>query len=84
MCFDDIIIKGAAAALHPNVGQVAQMNRNLDEIRRRNLLGRRGMDNKPPSAFRKPPVTKVGRLVFVELEYSSVSVFLATGYQPSG
>ena len=35
------------------------MNRNLEEIRRRNLLGKREVIHKPPTALKKPPVIKV-------------------------
>lgn len=54
---------GAAAAVNPNAGPVvhiaAEMNRNLEEVRRKNLLGKREIYNKPPTAYRKPVVAKV-------------------------
>ncbi|CAF1193266.1 unnamed protein product [Adineta ricciae] len=48
---------GAAVALNP-IGQLAAINRNLDEIRRKNLAGKRDVNHKPPMAYRKPLVNK--------------------------
>lgn len=57
------LFQGAAAAVNPNLGAVghvaAEMNRNLEEVRRRNLLGKRDAINKPPNAFKKPLISKV-------------------------
>lgn len=56
----------------PNIGRVghiaAEVNRNLEEIRRRNLLGKREVVRKPPPAFRKPPVNKVISIDFFSLD----------------
>jgi hypothetical protein len=35
------------------------MKRNLDEIRQKNLAGKRDIHNKPPSAFKRPAFNKV-------------------------
>ena len=47
----------------PKIGGIghaaAEVNRNLEEIRRRNLLGKREVIHKPPTALKKPPVIKV-------------------------
>lgn len=43
------------------------MNRNLEEIRRKNLLGKREVIHKPPAAFKKPPVNKVISIDFFYL-----------------
>lgn len=64
-------IQGAAAAINPNVGAVAhiaaEMNRNLDEVRRKNLLGKREIYGKPPSVFKKPPINKVIIKIYFDL-----------------
>lgn len=55
--------------MNPNVGVVgriaAEMNRNIEEIRRKNLLGKRELANKPPNAFKKPSINKVICIDFV-------------------
>lgn len=55
--------------MSPNIGGVghiaAEVNRNLEEIRRRNLLGKREVARKPPAAFKKPPVNKVISIDFL-------------------
>jgi hypothetical protein len=35
------------------------MNRNIQEVRQRNLEGKRGLVAKPPPAFKKPVIKKV-------------------------
>jgi len=47
------------------------MNRNLDEVRRKNLLGKREIHGKPPSAFKKPSITKVFILFYLSFFYCS-------------
>ncbi|CAF3681032.1 unnamed protein product [Rotaria sordida] len=53
---------GAAAAINPNVGGVgqvaAEVNRNLEEVRRKNLLGKPEAIGKPPAALKKLPINK--------------------------
>ncbi|CAF2765027.1 unnamed protein product [Rotaria sp. Silwood2] len=53
---------GAVAAVSPNVGVVghiaAEINRNIEEVRQKNLLGKRDAVSKPPTAFKKPPINK--------------------------
>ncbi len=58
-------MKGAAAAINPKIGHVAEMNRNLDEIRQKNLAGKRDIHNKPPSAFKRPAFNKVISIRFL-------------------
>lgn len=41
------------------------MNRNLEEVRRKNLLGKGEILGKPPSAVKKTPVTKVFILFYL-------------------
>jgi hypothetical protein len=37
----------------------AEMNRNIDEIRQKNLQGKRGILAKPPTPVKKPVINKV-------------------------
>ncbi|CAM4777694.1 unnamed protein product [Rotaria magnacalcarata] len=52
---------GTSAVANANVGVVghmaAEMNRNLEEIRRKNLIGKREINGKPPTAYKKPLAT---------------------------
>ena len=50
------------------------MNRNLEEIRRRNLLGKREVVRKPPAAFKKPPVNKVTSIDFLHSIERSIQI----------
>ncbi|CAF1068990.1 unnamed protein product [Adineta steineri] len=64
-------IGGAAAAINPNIGQVAEVERNLDEIRRKNLVGKREINNKPPTAFKKFAANKPSNNIQVDDRYRS-------------
>jgi len=48
----------------------AEINQNLEEIRQKNLLGKGEIIAKPPSAFKKPPFTKVFILFHLSFYYS--------------
>lgn len=55
--------------MNPNVGVVgriaAEMNRNIEEVRRKNLLDKQEIIKKPPTAFKKPAIPKVINMDFV-------------------
>jgi hypothetical protein len=51
------------------------MKRNLDEIRQKNLAGKRDIHNKPASAFKRPAFNKVISIRF--LYFTICLVYLA-------
>ncbi|CAF4682464.1 unnamed protein product [Rotaria sp. Silwood1] len=66
---------GAAAAVNPNVGVVgriaAEFNRNLEEVRRKNLSDKREVIGKPPTEYKKPPINKPTSSNQVDEKYRS-------------
>ena len=70
--------RGQGAAPNANVGVVsriaAEMNRDLEAVRRRNLSAKEGVARKPPTAFKKPFITRVGCLDAVSRVLISIEI----------